>query len=593
MDDFERPIYFVECVHHTTHKRGEHTEVEPQMSEAQDFAMSGRPCGSTATGGATVAESCTVCVIGAGPAGLATAKALADRHVDDVLVLEAASSVGGLWRPSEDGGHTWKCSPCHSSAGHHNAVGGSMRTNLSKHKCEFSDDPHNEAVPLFPSADHMLSYLCAYAEQNGIAARTRLHHKVTSVVPIAATESTADGEWWEVVAEVSGSERPITAVFRCRFVVVSTGVFTEPVMPSGLLSHPSQMASPLVRHSQGFDISCLQAFDKRPPRVLVVGNAYSGADLASAITSVAAKPVDVVCRRPRWYIPRWMNSSGVCVKAPSNEKTRTQFAADAVPWDLAVERRQSSHDRNGTYVANVPHSQLHRWCSACTKTQPNDMPVPIDVEVDSSLTVICDSFADDVQSGSIRVLRDLPPVDVLCREYDAVVCATGYVCRLPFLSSDLLQEVSFDAHDSFLPVVLYKSTLHPTRSNLFFVGIYRGPYMFALEVQARWVAALISGDVPRPSVEKINHGVEIEHQLRATRGATATDGGRPHGFPHRNVIEFADSLAEEYGAKPLVCEYPFLNECPVTASQYRFDNADCRQRVKLFKEGLDKMTIGT
>lgn len=539
-------------------------------------------------------EYVTVCVIGAGPAGLATAKALVDNQVDNFVVLEASSSVGGLWRPPADGGHTWRC----SSGGGRPA---SMRTNLSKYKCEFSDTPHKESTPLFPSADDMLAYLRHYAETNGINANVRLHHKVTSVQPCdpqsdGGGEGTVGKALWEVRATLTGDPREVT--FQCRYAVVCTGVFTEPVVPVGLsaLVQPSSpncgeecRSPPVVRHSQGFDTHALSSLGS-DPRVLVIGNAFSGADLASAITAAVTTPVVVVCRRPRWCLPRWMNAEGASVAAPTDEQTRAHCTPDAIPWDLIVERRHPMHDSNHAYLSDVCHSQLHYWGSSCTGRQPSEMPVPINVKRDSSLMVICDAFTDDVRRGAIRIIRSIPPPDVLRRAYNLIVCATGYSCRLPFLPYKILQEISFDSQDTFLPVVLYKSTLHPTRDNLFFVGLYRGPYMFALEVQARWVAALISGHAKPPPQAKRLHWLAIERRLRSTRGAMASDKGQPHGFPHSNVVEFADSLAEEYGAKPLVSAYPFLEGCPVVASQYRCDKKEFQEKLKLFKARLDCST---
>lgn len=42
----------------------------------------------------------------------------------------------------------------------------------------------------------------------------------------------------------------------------------------------------------------------------------------------------------------------------------------------------------------------------------------------------------------------------------------------------------------------------------------------------------------------------------------------PNSFPHSNYIAFTDSIAEEFGAKPLVSENPDYEGSNVVASMY-------------------------
>ena len=69
-------------------------------------------------------EQQSVCVVGAGPAGLAAAH-ICRQHGFAVTVYEAADRVGGMWR-DDRGGVGDKCSP-------------EMRTNLSRYTVAFSD----------------------------------------------------------------------------------------------------------------------------------------------------------------------------------------------------------------------------------------------------------------------------------------------------------------------------------------------------------------------------------------------------------------------------------------------------------------------
>ena len=90
-----------------------------------------------------------VAVIGAGAAGLASARWLMDAGLEPV-VFERTGAVGGLWRP--DTGLAYP----------------SLRTNTSKQKTAFSDLAFGDALPDHPMRDDVLAYLERYAEVTGV-----------------------------------------------------------------------------------------------------------------------------------------------------------------------------------------------------------------------------------------------------------------------------------------------------------------------------------------------------------------------------------------------------------------------------------------
>ncbi|KAL7560471.1 hypothetical protein ACA910_020513 [Epithemia clementina (nom. ined.)] len=100
-----------------------------------------------------------ICVIGAGAAGLVTARHLLRCGLRPTI-LEAAPDLGGLWSsPNRPNKKTWK----------------SLRTNLSRYTCCFSEHPwsnnHMDNLEqdarsfFFPTAWQMHQYLSSYAQQ--------------------------------------------------------------------------------------------------------------------------------------------------------------------------------------------------------------------------------------------------------------------------------------------------------------------------------------------------------------------------------------------------------------------------------------------
>jgi cation diffusion facilitator CzcD-associated flavoprotein CzcO len=90
-----------------------------------------------------------VCVIGAGPSGLAAAKNLLDAGLD-VTVFDRQSGVGGNWRFSEEVGHSSVFETTHIIS--------------SKFYSAFADYPMPAHFPDYPSHGQLLEYFTGYAE---------------------------------------------------------------------------------------------------------------------------------------------------------------------------------------------------------------------------------------------------------------------------------------------------------------------------------------------------------------------------------------------------------------------------------------------
>jgi cation diffusion facilitator CzcD-associated flavoprotein CzcO len=86
-------------------------------------------------------------VIGAGPCGLATGKALKEAGIP-YECLEAGPGVGGIWDVQRGYGGGYR----------------SLHTNTSKAKMAFSDFPFPDDSPQFPNHKQMLDYFNAYAD---------------------------------------------------------------------------------------------------------------------------------------------------------------------------------------------------------------------------------------------------------------------------------------------------------------------------------------------------------------------------------------------------------------------------------------------
>lgn len=75
---------------------------------------------------------------------------------------------------------------------------------------------------------------------------------------------------------------------------------------------------------------------------------------------------------------------------------------------------------------------------------------------------------------------------VLC-QVDHIIFCTGLRPNLEFLPEKILQQLEYDVNDSLQPLILQHQTWSPSVPGLAFVGVFRGPYFGAMELQARRV----------------------------------------------------------------------------------------------------------
>ena len=183
-----------------------------------------------------------VAIIGAGLAGLTTAKVLVQAG-HDVEVFDKAPDVGGVWsRTRRYPGLT---------------------TQSPKAQYSFSDFPMPEDFPEWPTGAQVQEYLAAYADEFGVTPHLRLGTTVESVVP--------DGARWVVTTGAHGA----SVVDR---VVVANGVFCEPALPD----YPGRAefeaaGGRLLAGSDFHDVS-----EARGKHVLVVGYGKSACDVTVA-----------------------------------------------------------------------------------------------------------------------------------------------------------------------------------------------------------------------------------------------------------------------------------------------------------------------
>lgn len=203
------------------------------------------------------AELHDVVVVGAGPAGLAVAGALAERGVS-ATVLEAGDAVGAEWRSHYP----------------------FLRLHTTRRDSSLPGWPLPRGGDRYPGRDELAAYLEGYvARLEGIGVDLRLRCPVRAV--------RRRGDRWEVEAGCG--------TLLARHVVVAAGYNRKPVRPE--LPGEEGFGGPVLHGSQWADLG-----EGAGRRVLVVGLGNTGADLVEALCRAGAE-VAVAVRGPLHLVP--------------------------------------------------------------------------------------------------------------------------------------------------------------------------------------------------------------------------------------------------------------------------------------------------
>jgi len=184
-------------------------------------------------------------------------------------------------------------------------------------------------------------------------------------------------------------------------------------------------------------------------------------------------------------------------------------------------------------VALATHNFMQQYLGSDQSELGPGFTISEEVKSKPPMLAISDNYAEFVRSGNIKVINGKitrQPSDQdnafiveeggeenIITDVAAVVFATGFEIApsLDFLSDDLLQVLQFDPTGDEFPLAL---NVHSVVSNkvpsLGFVGFYRSPYWAIIQMQARFLGKLWSGDPKAAKVLEEDKSMDTMLALR-------------------------------------------------------------------------------
>lgn len=315
------------------------------------------------------------CVIGAGYAGLAAAKAFADAGLAYDHV-EATECLGGNWS---------------------HGVYDSTYLISSRKTTQYREYSMPADYPDFPSAAQMLAYLQGFAREYGLDQRIEYGKTVTGVLCLDARGMAG----WQVDF-ADGESRKFAGV------VVANGHYWAPFVPA----YPGEFTGKQI-HSKNYR----NPSDIEGERVLVVGGGNSACDLAVE-SAIAFGTSDLSMRRGYWFLPKYV------LGTPTSE-----YDVLPIPVPKTIEALLYRA------VIRLGFGRFEDFGLPA----PTHGVLDQDVTVNSQLPYFLKHGRITPRPGIERLDgKTVHFVDGVAAEYDTIVWATGFTTQFPFLADDVL-----------------------------------------------------------------------------------------------------------------------------------------------------------
>lgn len=457
------------------------------------------------------------CIIGAGPAGLAAARAFL-RYEIEVDIIERNETVGGIWDIDAPGSPMYEsCSMITSGI-----AGG------------FVGYPMPEDYPMYPRWYHLLEYVKSFADEYGLTGRCTFGTSVTHAEPVR----TGLGTYWEV--HLSNGETR-----HYRGVVAAIGSQWTPFVPAiegletftGRAIHSSQ-----YRSTEEF----------KGKRVLVVGAGNSGVDVAvdAALNGTAAF---LSTRRPYHFFPK-------------------QIFGLALP-DLLDGRGELPDVPS---LKGIDPAGLFELILATVgDLSQYGLPKP-DAPVGSTHPIVSNTVLHAFSHGLLKHRNDLTRIegsnavfaDGAVEEVDVIVFATGYHVAFDWLPEGLIEYKH--GHPQ-----LQIETFAPGVEGLYVAGA------MAASVGAAWTMFDIYANLAAADAHATLTGANAENLRRLKEDYTADlDGGFPfldtprnshhheagrvmRGVPEEIRTQFGIALPRGFDDEEFYAGVPRLSKLPV------------------------------
>ncbi|KAK3117418.1 hypothetical protein LTR53_001257 [Teratosphaeriaceae sp. CCFEE 6253] len=535
----------------------------------------------------------TVCIVGAGPAGLVAARTFLRTGHLIVTVYEKHHRIGGIWALDETtkDGYLDPKTPTNLSrftVGFGDLDWRDVDLRSSQSNGTASHGERSGHVPTFPKAWQVNRYLEEYRARYIPDGVIILSTKVTGACRCE------DGGRWKVETEHSDGGSS-TGLFD--YLIVASGFFATPRWPKQEdQGEVSDMAAVRTLHSSQFRTladSISSVADSRGQTVLVVGAGNSAGETAAAVamqlSDAAWSPDTSRQKRYKTYdvvhvTPRPIQSLPPYLEYEKGSKTYVPIDFKLYDFSRRPAGLESYAGQVSPAVRDATHNALQDMIGGDQSDLGSEALIcpPKSSDRGTANAALSESYAEFVRSGLIDVkagrvtgiehLADGTATATvshgdertIVNNLGAVIYATGYTpsTALDFLANDVKQALQYDPCSTRLPLILEQwQTMNGEVPNAAFIGFYEGPYWPMMEMQARLTA--------QRWVETVSTAAQRPYEDRATLVQLRKDmQGKALGVPQYWFGDYLGYMEDIAGHLNLDHEYALFGireGCPSPA----------------------------
>ncbi|CAM6085258.1 unnamed protein product [Calypogeia fissa] len=313
----------------------------------------------------------------------------------------------------------------------------------------------------------------------------------------------------------------------------------------------------------------------RDKRVVVVGTGHSSAEVAGEIAAYAAQVFNVVYR-PVWVFPRYF--------AVDPDSSSTPL----IPLDFAIFRYSGSKLKGSLEEHyRAIHEALRKVCGdqGILNPTPEEYTNPPILSISDEYLEQLRSKRIEVRRGTVQQVKIRVVIledETTIADIDCIVFCTGFRTSMPYLSPEVLAKLSFDPSDTCFPILLDRSTFHPSIPGSAFVGVTKCHFMGIMELQARWAAAIFAGVLPPIPDSVQQEGIALERMMKDHRP-------RPQ-FPHGEYVNFSQCLAA--GLKVLPSEEWRNKHDIVIPAHFRSGSLEAEKALAMLEQDSQALVEG-
>lgn len=390
-----------------------------------------------------------ICVIGAGPSGIAAIKNLQEQGLTEITAFEKNNQVGGNWVFDEHNNHSSVYETTHIIS--------------SKRWSEFEDFPMPAEYPDYPSHAQLLNYFRSYTQHFNLTQYIRFNSTVLKV------NRNPNHQWQVTYEDQHGTHEEYFD-----YLLVANGHHWDPVLPE----YPGEFTGETL-HSHQYK----KALPFKDKRVLVVGGGNSACDVAVEISRIA--PATCISMRRGYHIfPKFIFGKP------------TDDAVAKIQWMPSWFRQK--------LIALVVRGLQGRY-PKYRLMKPDCGPLEIHPTINTELLYFIRHGKIMPRPGILRFEGNTVHfTDGTQGQFDTIIFATGYQISFPFFDKECID------FSNSTKIPLYRKMMHADFDNLYFIGLCQpqGCIWPLADYQSKIVARIIAGTLSRP--EQLHKKIALE-----------------------------------------------------------------------------------